>query len=130
MPTGESELPAFLARLLRAGSGIKLGPGVLGTIHPVNIVGFLAIAVLGWALSGIPLLAGGVVLVGFVFMLYLNERSFRYAEDHPIPAIMSGTEVYNLIRDQISAKDKSIIVDTPPVVAASSEIVKAAENGT
>lgn len=132
MPDEQSQVAEFIARLLRITPQIKLGPGVLRTIIPINIVGIPAVVAMGWALRSDPIFAAIVFIAGLAFLGWLSDRAFRYAEGHPIPALMSGTQILQLLQDQISAKDKSIIVDQPPVVAAPPDLLKAptGHNGT
>lgn len=111
MADGENRIAEFIATLARSALGIKVGPGVLGIVTPVNIVGLIAIAVFSYSLSAHPvyaLCAAGLVIA---YLVYANERAFRYAEKNPIPALLGGSELLQLFRDQASAKDKSIVVD-------------------
>lgn len=118
MPGGNWSVPDFIAALTRGMLGVKLGPGVLGTIVPINIVGLIAIAVLGYSLSGNPQIAIAALAIGVGFLIYANERAFRYAEKNPIPALLGGGELLQLFRDQMSAKDKTIITESLPSIAA------------
>jgi hypothetical protein len=105
------------------GLGIKFGPGVLGTIVPINTVGVIALSAITWALSGHPYLAVAADAGVLIFLVYVNERAFRYAEKDPVTALLGGSELFQLLKDQ-SAKDKSIIFDSPPVEGAGSAIIE------
>jgi hypothetical protein len=112
-----------LANFLRDVLRIKLGPGVLGTIVPINLVGLLVTLGIGGAFLywGQPLFAfigAGCILA---FLIYVNERAFRYAERNPVAALMSGAQMGRLLRDQMSAKDRSLIIDEKPVVATTTK---------
>jgi len=107
-----------LAAVSRGVAGVKLGPGVLGTIVPINTVGLIAVAALVYALSSNPLYALIGSVIGFAFLIYANERAFRYAIRNPIPALLSGGEILQLIRDQTGARDKSIVVEAKPEAGA------------
>src|SRR5262249_3193439 len=104
---------------LTAVSRVKLGPGVLGTIVPIITVGLIAIAALVFALSSNPLYALLGLAIVIAFHVYAAEPTFRYAEKNPIPAVLSGGEILQLIRDQTAARDKSIVVEAKPEVGAS-----------
>lgn len=109
---------AQLATIFRSTTGIKLGPGVLSTIGMVAVVAFLALAVIAWALSGVPWLAViALFLVGGI-AVYAIERAFRYAERNPLTALMGGGELLKLIEHQLAAKDKTLVGDETPVVGA------------
>jgi hypothetical protein len=116
-------LGAAVMRGAVQGLGIKFGPGVLGTIVPINTVGVIALAGITWALSAHPYLAvvadGGMLL----FLVYVNERAFRYAQKDPVTALLGGSELYQLLKDQ-SAKDKSIVVDSTPIEGAGSAVIE------
>lgn len=125
MATGGWSIPELIAALTRGVLGVKLGPGVLGIIVPINIVGLISLAILVFSLSAHPVEAIIGLVFGICFLIYANERAFRYAEKNPIPALLSGTEFSQLIRDQMSAKDKSIVVsDTPPVEGSSTKMLE------
>jgi hypothetical protein len=112
----EDKFQEFLAAVSR----VKLGPGVLGTIVPIITVGLIAIAALVYALSSNPLYALIGLAIVIVFLVYATERAFRYAIKNPIPALLSGGEILQLIRDQTAARDKSIVVvEAKPEVGAS-----------
>ena len=111
----EDKFQEFLAAVSR----VKLGPGVLGTIVPIITVGLIAIAALVFALSSNPLYALIGLAIVIAFLVYATERTFRYAEKNPIPALLSGGEILQLIRDQTAARDKSIVVEAKPEVGAS-----------
>ena len=76
----EDKLQDAVAAVTRGVAIAKLGPGVLGTIIPINTVGFVALAVMVYALSGHPLYALIAFALGVAFLAYANERAFRYAE--------------------------------------------------
>jgi hypothetical protein len=118
-----------LTALLRGVMGVKLGPGVLATIIPIATIGLVALALVGWALSAHPTAALiGIVLI-LAFLVYACERAFRYAEKNPLPALLGGAEYFQLLRDQMSARDSGIVVDAKPVLGASTVAAKA-EEGT
>ena len=51
----DDKLQDAISAVTRGVAFAKLGPGVLGTITPINTVGVLAVAVAAYALSGNPL---------------------------------------------------------------------------
>lgn len=114
----EDRLQDAVVAISRGVASTKLGPGVLGTIVPIVTIGFGALAVLGYALSAHPQAAVVVIVFGLAFLAYTVERAFRYAEKNPLPALLSGTEIFQLIKEQTAAKDKSIVIEAPPVVGA------------
>jgi hypothetical protein len=105
--------------------GARLGPGVLGNTATVNIIGLLVLLGLIVALREQVIAAAlaGVVVVGY--LIYSSERAYRYAQRDPISALLGGTELYQLVRDQMSAKNKDIVSDETPVIGGS----KSAEGG-
>jgi hypothetical protein len=115
----EGKLQETLAAITRGIANVKLGPGVLATIIPINTVGLIAVAALVYALSSNPLYALIGLVFGLAFLVYANERAFRYAIKNPIPALLSGGEILQLIRHQTAARDKSIVVEGKPEVGAS-----------
>jgi hypothetical protein len=114
-------ISAFTRGALR---GIRLGPGVLGTLSPVNIVGLLAALGLGIAFRDLPLAALLIVVLVIAYLVYSSERAYRYAEKNPLPALLGGSELLQLFRDQMSARDKSIVSDDPPVVASTTKLIE------
>src|ERR1700680_2911458 len=90
----------FYAVTRGAFQGIRMGPGVLRTIASVSCVGLIAILGVVYFLSNNTLLAGAVAVFILAFLIYFIERSVRYAIAHPLPAVLAGTELYQLIRDQ------------------------------
>lgn len=125
----DDKLQDTFAAITRGMAGARLGPGVLGTIVPINTVGFVALAALVYALSANPLYALIGLGLGLAFLAYANERAFRYAERNPIPALLSGTELLQLIRDQRGASDKSIIVEGDPVLGAGASAIEHRDDG-
>ena len=124
MTQDNSRLLQFVAALLRGASGIRLGPGVLATIIPISFVGFISVVGVVWALNARPELAiAGVVLV-LGFVAYVTERAFRYAETNPIPALLGGSELLQLMRDQMSAKERAIVSNDDTVVGASTKSIE------
>lgn len=116
-------LGAAVMRGAVQGLGIKFGPGVLGSIVPINTVGVIALCAITWSLSHQPYLAVAVDAGILIFLVYVNERAFRYAQKDPVTALLSGSELFQLLKDQ-SAKDKSIVVESPPVEGAGSAIIE------
>ena len=125
----EDKLHDAIGAVTRGVASAKLGPGVLGTIVPINTVGIVAIAVIAYALSSHPAFALVAIVLGIAFLIYANERSFRYAEKNPLPALLSGTEIFQLVKDQTAAKDEAIVIDAPPVVAAPTQMLNAGIKG-
>ena len=111
------------AAMRGAFQGFKFGPGVLATVVPVILMGLPVLGAVVWALKGEPYLALAALVFGLLFLAYVFERSFRYAEKNPIPALLGGGELFQLLRDQSSAKDMSIINDDLPVEGAGSGIL-------
>ena len=104
---------------MRGISGVKLGPGVLRTIVPIISVGLIALAGVVYALASNVWAALFSFIVGIGFLAYAVERAFRYAENNPIPALFGGAELLQLFRDQMAAKDKTIMVESDPVIGSS-----------
>ena len=125
----DERIANFFSAITRGVLGIKLGPGVLATIIPINTVGLVALAALVFALSNSPILALIGFLFGLAFLVYANERAFRYAQANPIPALLGGGELLQLIRDQAGARDRSVIVEGPPVTAASVDTIERKDGG-
>lgn len=125
MATDQSRIEAIAHGILRGAiRGIRLGPGVLGTVAPVGIAGFIAIAAMVWALRENVSIAVGSAFLGFIFLGYFVERAFRYAEKNPIPALLGGSDLSQLIRDQMGAKDKSIITDAAPIAGSATKMIE------
>ncbi len=97
----EDKVQELLAAVTRGMAGVKLGPGVLRTIIPIVSVGIVALAVVALALSSSPWVALIAFVVGLVFLAFVVERSFRYAEKNPFPALIGGAELLQLFRDQM-----------------------------
>jgi hypothetical protein len=120
----EEKLQDAIAAVTRGMSGVKLGPGVLGTIIPINTVGLVVLAAFVWALSSTPLYALIALVLGLAFLVYANERAFRYAIKNPIPALLSGGEILQLYRDQVAARDSSLVVKSDPTVGAGAKAIE------
>lgn len=121
----DQKVEEFLAAVTRGTSGVKLGPGVLGTVVPIITIGIVALAAVVFSLSSNPLVALLALVIGLLFLAYAVERAFRYAEKNPIPALAAGTELVQLVRDQMGAKDKTIISENDlPVVGSSKTIIE------
>jgi hypothetical protein len=126
----DDKLQDAFAAITRGMAAAKLGPGVLGTIVPINTVGLVALAALVYALAANPLFALIGLALGLAFLTYANERAFRYAEQNPIPALLGGTELLQLFRDQMASRDKSLIVDQDrPVIGGSVDSVPRKDDG-
>jgi len=121
----DDKLQEAIGTIARGMSGARMGPGVLGTIVPIVTVGFVALAVLGYAMASNPVASVLVVICGLGFLVYAVERSFRYAEKNPIPSLLSGTEIFQLMQDQ-AAKDKTIIHDAAPIEGAGIKMIDGA----
>ena len=126
---GSEKDNSWLANMVAAATrgaiqGFKFGPGVLATIVPINLIGIPALAAMVWALRGEPYLAIACLVFGFLFLAYVTERSFRYAEKNPIPALFGGAEILQLLRDQTAAKDRTLVTDEAPIVGASTILIE------
>ncbi len=115
----DDRLQEIVAAIARGMSGAKLGPGVLRTVIPIVSIGFISLVGIAWALSNNPILAFCAIALVIGHICYVVERSFRYAENNPLPALLGGAELLQLFRDQAAARDKSIVVDARPEVGAS-----------
>jgi hypothetical protein len=120
----DQKIVEYIAAVTRGVLGVKLGPGVLATIIPINTIGLVALAALVWALAANPTIALIALLAGLAFLVYANERAFRYAQANPIPALLGGGELVQLFRDQMSAKDKAIVSDQEPVEGVSGKLIE------
>ena len=120
----DEKLQETFAAVTRGMAAAKLGPGVLGTIVPINTVGMVALAALVYALSANPLYALIGLALGLAFLACANERAFRYAEKNPVPALLSGTELLQLFREQRGASDKSIIAEDRPIAGVSATTIE------
>jgi hypothetical protein len=129
MPWLEDRLQEIVAAIMRGAAGVKLGPGVLRTIIPIVGIGVVAIAGVTYALAGNPLIALAAFVIGILFLAYVVERSFRYAENNPLPALLGGGELLQLFRDQRSARDKNVVVEGNPVVGASANAIEDKSGG-
>jgi len=119
-----SWIERLLAGKLGGGTrGFKFGPGVLATIVPINLVGLPALALVVWSLRGEALLATVALGLGLVFLAYVTERAFRYAEKNPIPALLGGAQLLELLKDT-AAKDKTIIHDAAPIEGAGHSVIE------
>lgn len=125
----DDRLQGAIAAITRGMAGVKLGPGVLGTIVPIITIGLVALAALVYALSSNPLYALIGFGLGLAFLVYATERAFRYAINHPIPALLSGGEILQLFRDQ-AARDKSLVIESDPVVGASVTAIEHKDDGS
>jgi hypothetical protein len=125
----EDRLQDAIAAIMRGMSGVKLGPGVLRTIIPIVSIGLIALAGIVYALASNPLIALIAFLAGLCFIAYAVERSFRYAEKNPLPALLGGSEILQLIRDQGTARDKSVVVEGNPVPGASVNAIEHRTDG-
>lgn len=119
----EERFQEAIAAVARGMSSVRLGPGVLGTIIPINVVGLISIAALVWALSSNGLYALVALGLGLAFLVYANERAFRYAIKNPIPALLSGGEILQLFCDQ-SARDSSLVVKSEPTIGAGTNAIE------
>jgi hypothetical protein len=107
--------------------GFKLGPGTLGNLAMVAVSVFLCAAVALWALGNNPVLAIAALVFIFAFAYWFLERSYKFAEKHPAAALMGGAEYFHYLRDQSSAKDRSIVLDASPIVGGASTTPQAIE---
>lgn len=98
-----------IAKTVGGSLGVKVGPGVLLVVGWVMAIGLAAAATAAWALQSNPWLAFGAAFLILAVAFYFSERAFRYAEKHPIPALMGGAELLKVIEHQIGAKDSSIV---------------------
>ena len=85
-----------------------------------------AAAVVGvsFALGGNPLaalLADGAILV--VYLMYLGG-TYLFAHKHPDMAMLGDTEWLKWSQNQITARDKSIVIDQAPELGANTSLVK------
>jgi len=123
----DQKVSDFFAAVTRgAMRGVRLGPGVLGTVTPLNMVGLIVLLGVVYLLSGQPLLAVGLVVLIVAYLIYSSERAYRYAEKNPLPALLGGTELVQLYRDQMAAKNKSIVIspDEPPIAGSSANLIE------
>ena|SRR5437764_11079768 len=125
----DDKLQEAFAAITRGMGAARLGPGVLGTIVPINTIGLVALAALVYALAGNPLYALIGLALGLAFLAYANERAFRYAEKNPVPALLSGTQLLQLFRDQRGASDKSVIVEGDPIPGAGVTAIEHKDDG-
>jgi hypothetical protein len=119
----------FVATVTRGAlRGVRLGPGVLGSISPVNIAGLIVALGLVVALRDRPEFALGALVLALACIVYVNERAYRYAQNDPVSALLGGTELLQVIREQMSAKDKSIVADATPTIASGAKVIDEASN--
>jgi hypothetical protein len=97
---------------------------VLGSISPVNITALIVALGLVVALRDRPELALVALILILLCVVYVNERAYRYAQNDPVSALLGGTELMQVIREQMSAKDKSIVADAPPTIASGGQLVE------
>jgi len=114
--------------LVRSNFGARLGPGVFTTIASTTVAGFVAISLVAWALSAVPWLALIAIFGVGLLLYYLIERTYKYAEEHPVPALLSGGEVAKLSERQMSASDRSTVSDEAPQVGAPASTIEAQLN--
>ncbi|HEY2034682.1 MAG TPA: hypothetical protein VGH02_13440 [Rhizomicrobium sp.] len=113
-------IPNFNRLLTGIGGGairaIKLGLGVLATTAIQNIAGLVVIGLIAIFLRGMPLYALIGIAIVLCYMIYSSERSYRYAEKNPIPALLGGGALLQYLQSQAGAKDpKTIRGDSTPV---------------
>ena len=111
--------------LLRGNFSSRLGPGVLRTVASMTAAGFVSIALVAWALSAAPWLSLIAITGMGLLLYYLIERTYKYAEENPVPALLSGGELGKLSEHQMSASDKSIVTDDAPLVGAQASAIQA-----
>jgi hypothetical protein len=127
--TWSEKATEFVATVTRGAlRGVRLGPGVLGSISPVNITGLVVALGLVIALRDRPELALVALILTFVCIVYVNERAYRYAQNDPVSALLGGTELLQVIREQMSAKDKSIVADAAPTIASGAKLTDEASD--
>jgi hypothetical protein len=64
------------------------------------------------------------LVLGLLFLGYVVERAFRYAEKNPLPALLGGAELLELFRDQRAAKNEALVINNEePVLGASNKII-------
>ena len=121
-------LNEIFSGLLRGNFGTRLGSGVLKTVASITAAGFVAISLVAWALSAVPWLAL-IAITGLGLLLYyLIERTFKYAEENPVPALLSGAELGKLSEHQMSASDKSAVTDEAPLVGIQATAIQSQFN--
>jgi hypothetical protein len=99
-------------------SGFKLGPGALGNISTVNVVGLVAVMVAVYALRDHPVYALACIALVIIYLMYSSERGYRFARSNRVEALLGSAEVYQITRDQMGARDPSIILDASPTSAS------------
>jgi hypothetical protein len=119
---------AILPHVMGGDFGVKMGPGVLTIVGRVAMAAFGACALTGWALRANPYLAGAAILLIIGLALYVCERCIRYAEKHPIPALMGGAELLKVIEHQMAARDKAIVGDDSPQIGGAKDAAETIEN--
>jgi hypothetical protein len=87
-------------------------------------VGLVALAALAYFLSSNPIIAVIGFALGLAFLVYANERAFRYALNNPIPALFSGGQLLEFFRDQRAARDAAIVIESEPVTGAGSDAIE------
>lgn len=100
--------------------GFKFGPGVLATIIPIVLIGLVVLGGVGFSLRAAPIFAIAALLIIAALIAFIVERSFRYAEQNPLPALMNGGQIIKLYREQLSAKHPEIVIDQEPVAGIGS----------
>jgi hypothetical protein len=103
--------PEILSNVVGGNFGVKVGPGVLVVVGWVAAAGLIATGAAVWALQSQPWAALCAAVLVLLVCAYFCERAFRYAEKHPIPALMGGAELLKVIEHQMAASDKALPTD-------------------
>lgn len=99
-------------------AGFKFGGGVLRAVVPISVVGLVALAAVIYGFRGPWYATAAIALLIVGYMVYTSERAYHYAKADPISALLGGSQFYQALRDQMAAKNPSIMIDASPTTAA------------
>jgi hypothetical protein len=78
-----------------------------------------------FALTGHPDYAVGALVVPFIFLVIYLAMMYRHVAEYPDSSVTSEEHYAHIIGLRMSAKDRAIIVDAPPVLGGSQAVIDA-----
>lgn len=106
-----------LGRFLNGMLTVKFGPGPLGKIGTIVLVGVGAMLIMASIFAFINMWAGlAVTGVMAAFIFYFLHRAFNFADRHPELSAMDGAQVTRVMMQQGSMRPLEGLAPPPPIV--------------
>jgi hypothetical protein len=111
-------LPRIFGSLGNTIQSVKLGPSPMGILGTVAGFALIATVLEAWIFRDQVwiALAFAAGIWGFTYLVI--NRLIGVHEKNPMLSILAGAEIVRLFEVQAAAKDKSIIIDQPPIAGS------------